>query len=53
MRSSDIIIAINKDPNAPIFSIADYGFVGDLFEIIPALVRKIRQMRGVEAVCRV
>lgn len=53
MRSSDIIIAINKDPNAPIFSIADYGFVGDLFEVIPALVKKIRQMRGVEAVCRV
>jgi electron transfer flavoprotein alpha subunit len=53
MRSSDIIIAINKDPNAPIFSIADYGFVGDLFEIIPALVRKIRQMRGAETVCRV
>ncbi len=53
MRSSDIIIAINKDASAPIFSIADYGFVGDLFEIVPALTRKIRQMRGAEATCSV
>jgi caffeyl-CoA reductase-Etf complex subunit CarE len=45
MQSSDIIIAINKDPNAPIFDIATYGIVGDLFEVVPALTETIRQMK--------
>jgi electron transfer flavoprotein alpha subunit len=53
MRSSDIIIAINKDPHAPIFDIATHGFVGDVLEIVPALTKRIRQMRSAQAVCTV
>ncbi len=43
MRDSDIIIAINKDPSAPIFNISDYYVVGDLYEVLPALIREIKR----------
>lgn len=46
MQSSDIIVAINKNPDAPIFSVATYGIVGDVHEILPMLTRKIREMKG-------
>ena len=45
MKSSDVIIAVNKDPKAPIFGVADYGVVEDLFKIVPPLKSKIEELK--------
>ncbi|MFX0070236.1 MAG: FAD-binding protein [Candidatus Hermodarchaeota archaeon] len=50
MQSSDIIVAINRDPNASIFKVAHYGIIGDLHKVIPVLIEQIKQARAEEIV---
>jgi electron transfer flavoprotein alpha subunit len=46
MQGSEIIVAVNKDPDAPIFDVANYGVVADLFDFVPAFVKRIKEQRG-------
>jgi electron transfer flavoprotein alpha subunit len=45
MQDSDTIIAVNQDWQAPIFEVANYGIVGDVFRVVPAITRRIRELR--------
>jgi len=46
MKGAEVVVAVNKDPDAPIFQYADYGIVDDLLKVVPALIDKIKEMKG-------
>jgi electron transfer flavoprotein alpha subunit len=45
MQDSDLVIAINRDPQAPIFEVASYGIVGDLFKVVPAITSYLKELK--------
>ncbi len=46
MSSSDIVVAINKDPDAPIFSVADFDIVGDIFTVLPEVIEAVKRIQA-------
>jgi electron transfer flavoprotein alpha subunit len=49
MQDSNVIIAINRDKDAPIFQVAHYGIVGDLFKVVPAITARIRELKAAKS----
>ena len=49
MRTANVIVAVNRDAEAPIFNIANYGLIGDIFEVLPRLAEEIRAARSSSA----
>jgi len=47
MSSADVVVAINNDPDAPIFKVCDFGIVGDIFEILPVFIERLRERKTV------